>query len=204
MNTKLILIVLTMLLITAFASAEEVEERFLEPYSRGSQTFSINAGLLIPLFSLFPGGHPVTSDVYVPFEDQLSLGGTGSLEWATFLNNRWSLGVGLAGSFAFTPQENTHSLIPITANLTYNYLFNSFEIPVIFGAGFAVNRVDNLVYFGSIAKVGTGIFWNINAEWGLGIRAQYWIVPEIYFGELSEYTAYGNFLDIGLSAKFHF
>ena len=152
-----------MLLISVFASAEEAEERFLEPYSQGSQTFSINAGLLIPLFILFPN----QDDVFVSFKDQLSLGGTGSLEWAAFLNNRWSLGVGLAGSFAFTPQENTHSLIPITANLTYNFLFNSFEVPVIFGAGFAVNRVDDQVYFGSIMKFGTGFFYNVNAQWGL-------------------------------------
>ena len=189
-----------MLLIATIASTQELEEKFLEPYSQGSQTFSINAGFLLPLFILFPN----QDDGFVPFGDQLSIGGSGSLEWAAFLDNRWSLGVGLAGSFAFTPQKKTHSLIPITANLTYNFLFNSFEIPIIFGAGLAVNRVDNLVYFGSIVKAGTGFFWNINAEWGLGIRTLYWIVPEIYFGELSEYTAYGNFLDIGFSAKFHF
>ena len=189
-----------MVLITSFVSSEEDEERFLEPYSQGSQTFSINAGFLLPLFILFPN----QDDVFVPFGEQLSLGGTGSLEWATFLNNRWSLGVGLAGSFAFTPQENTHSLIPITANLTYNFIFNSFEIPIIFGAGFVVNRVDDQVYFGPIAKVGTGLFWNMNAEWGFGIRTQYWLVPEIYFKDFSDNTAFGNFLDIGLSAKFHF
>lgn len=189
-----------MLLIAAFAFTQEAEEQFLEPYSRGSHTFSINAGFLIPLFIIFPNHN----DTIVAFKDQLSLGGTGSLEWAAFLNNRWSLGVGLAGSFAFTPQGNTHSLIPITANLTYNFLFNSFEVPVILGAGFAVNRVDEQVYFGSIAKLGTGIFYNLNAEWGLGLRTQYWVVPEIYFGSNSENTAFGNFLDIGFSAKFHF
>lgn len=204
MNIKFNLIVFLMLLIAAFASAKEVKENFLEPYSRGNQTFSINAGLLIPLFILFPKGQPSSNDVFISLKNQLSLGGIGSLEWATFLNNRWTIGVGLAGSFAFTPQEKTHSLIPITANLTYNFLFNSFEIPVIMGAGFVVNKVDNLVYFGSIAKIGTGLFYNINAEWGFGIRAQYWLVPEIYFGDMSDNTAFGNFMDIGLSAKFHF
>lgn len=188
------------LLISVFSYGQETQEKFLEPYSQGSQTFSINIGLFVPLFILFPD----QDTVYVPFGDQLSLGGTGSLEWAAFLNNRWSLGVGLAGSFAFTPQENTHSLIPITANLTYNFLYKSFEVPIIFGAGVVVNQVDNQVYFGSIAKLGTGFFWNMNAEWAFGLRTQYWIVPEVYFGSQSEKTAYGNFLDIGLSAKFHF
>ncbi|MCK5673989.1 MAG: hypothetical protein KAH95_11470 [Spirochaetales bacterium] len=200
MNKIIYLIVLIILFTSVLSFAQDAPEQFLEPYSRGSQTFSINIGLLVPLFILFPN----QDDVYVPFGDQLSLGGTGSLEWAAFLNSRWSLGVGLAGTFAFTPQENTHSLIPITANLTYNYLFKSFEIPIIFGAGFAVNRVDEQVYFGSIAKLGTGFFWNMDAEWAFGLRTQYWIVPEIYFDSNSENTAYGNFLDIGLSAKFHF
>ena len=180
--------------------AQEAQEQFLEPYARGSQTFSINLGLLVPLFIIFPN----QSDLSGPFGDQLSLGGTGSLEWAAFLNNRWSLGVGLAGSFAKTPQENTQSLIPITANLTYHFLFKSFEVPIIFGAGLVVNQVDTQAYFGSIAKLGTGFFWNMNAEWAFGLRTQYWIVPEIYFSSNSEATAFGNFLDIGLSAKFHF
>jgi hypothetical protein len=200
LNKKLYLIVLLILFISVFSYAQETEEKFLEPYSQGSQTFSINLGLLVPLFILFPN----QDTVYVPFGDQLSLGGSGSLEWATFLNSRWSLGVGLAGSFAFTPQKNTHSLIPITANLTYNFIFNAFEVPLIVGAGVVVNQVDSQVYFGSIAKLGAGFFWNMNAEWAFGLRTQYWIVPEIYFDSNSDKTAYGNFLDIGLSAKFHF
>lgn len=200
MKTKLILIALILLLITAFVSAQDTTEQFLEPYSRGSQTFSINAGLLIPLFIIFQNQTPH----YVPFDSQLSLGGSGSLEWAAFLNNRWSLGVGLAGTFSSTPQKNTYSFIPITANLTYNFLFNAFEVPLIAGAGVAVNKVDTQVYFGSIAKIGTGLFWNMNAQWSFGIKTQYWIVPEIYFGSQADNTAYGNFLDINLSAKFHF
>ncbi len=200
MKTKLILIAIILLLITVFISAQDTTEQFLEPYSKGSQTFTINAGLLIPLFMVFPNQSPA----YVPFEKQLSLGGSGSLEWAAFLNNRWSLGVGIAGTFSSTPQKNTFSFVPITANITYNFLFNAFELPLFAGAGIAVNKVDNQVYFGSIAKIGAGFFWNMDAQWSFGIRTQYWVVPEIYFGSQSDKTAYGNFLDINLSAKFHF
>ena len=200
MKTKLILIALILLLITTFVYAQNTTEQFLEPYSTGSQTFSINAGLLIPLFMVFPNQTPA----YVPFGSQLSSGGSGSLEWATFLNNRWSLGVGLAGTFSSTPQKNSYSFIPITANLTYNFLFNSFEIPLIAGLGIAVNKVDTQVYFGSIAKIGTGFFWNMDAQWSFGLKSQYWIVPEIYFDSQADNTALGNFLDINLSAKFHF
>ena len=200
MNKKLYFIVLLLLFVSVFSFSQETQEQYLEPYSQGSQTFSINLGLLVPLFIIFPN----QSDQYFPFGEQLTLGGTGSLEWATFLNNRWSLGVGLAGTFASTQEENTFSFIPITANLTYNFLFNSFEVPIILGAGVSVNQVDEQVYFGSIAKLGAGFFWNKDAEWSFGLRTQYWIVPEIYFGDLSDKTAFGNFLDINLSAKYHF
>jgi hypothetical protein len=200
LNKKLPFFLLIVFFSVVSVNAQVEKENFLEPYTQGSQTFSINAGLLIPLFVFFPQ----QADTLVPLSNQLSLGGFGSLEWATYLNNRWSLGVGLAGTFSATPQSNTHSLIPITANLTYNILFNSFEVPVFFGAGFLANRVDNQVYFGMVAKLGTGLFWNMDAEWSFGIRTEYWLVPEVYFGDQAEKTALGNFLDIGLSAKFHF
>ncbi len=200
MNKKLVFFVLILFIISVSLFSQENNEKFIEPYDKGSQTFSINGGLLLPLFILFPN----QSTVYVPFGSQLSLGGMGSLEWSTYINNRWSMGIGLAGSFAFTRQENTYSLIPITANLTYNVLFSSFEIPLILGAGLGVNRVDTQVYFGPLFKTGAGLFYNVNAQWSLGIRAQYWIVPEIYFGDQANKTSYGNFMDIGLSAKFHF
>ena len=102
MNKKIISIVLLVLFVSVLSFGEDVQEQFLEPYSQGSQTFSINLGLLVPLFIYFPhqGG-------YVPFGEQLSLGGSGSLEWAAFLNNRWSLGVGLAGTFATTISKVT-------------------------------------------------------------------------------------------------
>jgi len=200
LKTKLLFVTLLILSLAVLSSAQDVQEEFLEPYSQGSQTFSINAGLLFPLFMIFPNH----SDVIESFGSQLSLGGSGSLEWATFLNNRWSLGVGLGGTFSSTPRKNTFSFIPITANLTYNFLFNSFEVPIILGAGVSLNKVDTQVYFGTVAKIGAGFFWNMDAQWAFGIRTHYWIIPEIYFGTQSENTAFGNFLDLGLSAKFHF
>ncbi len=200
MNKKIFSGILVFLFAAVLLFSQDNGENFIEPYDKGSQTFSINGAMLLPLFIIFPN----QSTVFVPFGVQLSLGGMGSLEWSTFINNRVSLGIGLAGSFAFTRQNNTYSLIPITANLTYNLLFSSFEIPFIFGAGLGINRVDKQVYFGPLIKAGTGFFYNVNAQWSMGIRFQYWLVPEIYFGDQADKTSYGNFMDIGLSAKFHF
>jgi len=173
---------------------------FVEPYSKGSQTFTMNGGLFIPLFFSFPN----LSTQFVSAKDHLSLGGTGSLEWASFISNRLSLGVELSGTFAFTTNMNTQVLIPLTAKISYLFPIGSFEIPVFFGAGIAANKVSDQVYFGPVFKPGVAAYWNMNLKWGFGVSTQYWIVPEIYFGDNSSHTSFGNFLDISLSARYHF
>ncbi|MFO7848969.1 MAG: hypothetical protein R6V67_03310, partial [Spirochaetia bacterium] len=91
----------------------EEEESFVEPYGLGSQHFTINAGFFRPLFFHFPG-NPDGADTFESAFGQLSLGGTGSLAWGSYLTSRFSLGVELAGTFSFDPNGFTHSLIPIT------------------------------------------------------------------------------------------
>ncbi len=188
-----------MVVLSGFAQITS-KAKFVEPYSKGSQTFTMNSGLFIPLFFYFPN----LSTQFVSAKDHLSLGGTGSLEWASFISNRLSLGVELAGTFAFTPNKNTHVLIPLTAKISYLFPIGSFEIPVFFGAGIAANKVSNQVYFGPVFKPGVAAYWNMNLKWGFGLSTQYWIVPEIYFGDNKDHTSFGNFLDISLSARYHF
>ena len=121
-----------------------------------------------------------------------------------FVSDRLSLGIELAGTFAFTPNMNTHVLIPLTGKVSYVFPAGSFEIPLFFGTGIAVNKVSNQVYFGTILKPGAAVYWNMNLKWGFGLSTQYWIVPEIYFGDKADKTSFGNFMDISLSARYHF
>ena len=96
----------------------EGEEEFIEPYDLGSQHFTIELGLFRPLFFHFPGASEL--DTLSTFESaltQLSLGGTGSLAWGSYLNNRFALGMELAGTFSFSPNGYIHSLIPITMRM---------------------------------------------------------------------------------------
>ncbi len=175
-------------------------EKFVEPYSAGSQTFTMSTGLFLPLFFIFPE----QSNTIVSAADHLSIGGTGSLEWASFVSNRLSLGVELSGTFDFTVNGDTHVLVPLTGKVSYLFPVGSFEIPIFFGAGIAVNKVTDQVYFGPVFKPGVAAYWNMNLKWGFGLSMQYWIVPEIYFGDQSDRTAFGNFLDISISARYHF
>ncbi len=198
---KIIVSILLSLTVLVAVNGQIVDnEKFVEPYSAGSQTFTMNGGLFLPLFFSFPYA-PTT---FVPASGHLSPGGTGSLEWADFISNRLSLGIELAGTFAFTPNMHTHVLIPLSGKISYLFPVGSFEIPVFFGAGIAANKVSDQVYFGPVFKPGVAAYWNMNLKWGFGVSMQYWIVPEIYFGDQKGKTAFGNFMDISFSARYHF
>lgn len=181
------------------------DERFIEPYSLGSQTFTINTGLMFPLFFYFPGAGEV--DGLNTFESawgQLSLGGMGSLSWGSYITPRFALGAKLSGTFAFTPQGYVHSLIPITMWAEYLFRTGSFEFPVSLQAGMVINRVQDQGYFGGIVIPGVSGYYNLNAEWGLGLSLDYFWVPEIYFGDRADSTGFGNHLELSFSARYHF
>lgn len=181
------------------------DEEFLEAYGLGSQIFTIDTGLLFPLFFHFPGadGNDEVS-TFEPAFGQLSLGGSGSLSWGSYLTPRFALGVELAGAFSFTPNGYVHSLIPITMFAEYLFKSGSFEFPVSLNGGFVINRVQEQLYMGPIVIPGVSAYYNLNAEWGIGATLDYWWAPEIYFGDKSENSAFGNYLEFGFSARYHF
>lgn len=180
------------------------DEEFLEAYDLGSQIFTIDAGLYIPLFFHFPAaGSNEDVSTFEPAFGQLSLGGSGSLSWGSYLTPRFAIGVELAGSFSFTPNGYVNSLIPITMFAEYLFRYGSFEFPVSLQGGFVINRVQDQLYMGPIAIPGISGYYNLNAEWGLGLSLDYWWVPEIYFDN-SENSSFGNFLELSFSARYHF
>lgn len=181
----------------------EEEEQFIEPYELGSQHFTINGGFFRPLFFHFPGNNDDT-DTFESSFGQLSLGGSGSLAWGSYVNNRFSLGVELAGTFSFDPNGATHSLIPITMSVEYMFRNAGFEFPVSLHGGVVFNRYKDQLYFGPVVKPGISGYYNLNAEWGLGLSLNYWWVPEIYFGEHGDNSSFGNMLDLSFSARYHF
>lgn len=181
------------------------DEEFLEAYGLGSQIFTIDAGLFFPLFFHFPAaGSNDDVSTFEPAFGQLSLGGSGSLSWGSYLTPRFAIGVELAGSFSFTPNGYVHSLIPITMFAEYLFKSGSFEFPVSLHGGFVINRVQEQLYMGPIAIPGVSAYYNLNAEWGLGATLDYWWVPEIYFGDKSENSSFGNYLELSFSARYHF
>ena len=183
------------------ACAQDVPaEESIDIYGLGDQTFSISAGMMVPLFFLGFDGSIVSS------AGHLKIGATGSLRWAGFVNNELSIGVELAGMFAPTILNRTLISIPIVGFVSYTIRFFPLEIALHPGIGVNFLRLDSDLYIGPILKPGFSFYWNFNSEWAFGLRSEYWFVPEWYFGDSppSSESTFGNFLTVTLSTLYHF
>lgn len=176
----------------------ESPDRFVPTYALGDQILAINLGMFIPLF--FYGGPSGVENT------QLTLGGTGSLHWSAFLNNNMAVGIEGGGMFALTPNRRTLFMLPLMARYTYFFRAYPWEFPVHIGAGFNFSRLEENFKVDPIVKPGFSVLWNYNAEWAFGANFSYWWVPQVYRGPdpPSEDSRYGNFMDVTLSAVYHF
>jgi hypothetical protein len=200
--TRRILLSLILVLCVSFlAFPQEVDEGEIDLYGLGDQTFSINAGVLIPLFFFGFGGEPIE-----PAAGHLKVGVVGALRWGTFLGNRLSVGAELGGMYASTVLSRTLVAIPVTGMIDYAFRFYPFEFSLHANLGVNFLRLDDDLYFGPIVRPGFSAYWNYNAEWSFGLRTEYWLVPEIYFGSdpPSTHTRVGNMMTVTFSTLYHF
>ena len=189
------------LLLTFFAaSGAYAQEETIDVYGIGDQTFSISAGTILPLFISGVDGTTVGGF------SKLSLGAAGSLRWTTFLNNEMALGVDLGGMFALTKLDRVLIMLPLSGIFTYAVRFYPFEVLLQGSLGVNFLKLEDDLYIGPIVKPGASFYWNYSGEWSFGIQAEYWFVPEVYFGNSvpSVHSAFGNFLGITLRTLYHF
>ena len=168
----------------------------------GDQVFSINAGLFIPLFMQDPSPESGKDAIS---STNLSNGGTGSLYYGAYLNNNIQLGMEIGAMFARSPNDNNFYMVPITFRGTYEIQLknNLFSIPLFVGAGMSMTSYLDEFHVDLLVKPGAGFFWNHNTSWSFGTNLSYWWVPQIYPSD-PEYTRFGNFMDVSLSAVYHF
>ena len=185
--------------------AQESDAVEIDVYGLGDQTFSISAGVILPLF--FFG---LDASDYESGFNHLRVGAAGALRWATFLGNNASVGAELGGMFESTVLTRTLISIPLTGTIDYAFRFYPFEVSIHGNLGVNFLRLDNDLYIGPIIKPGASFYWNYNSEWSFGLRAEYWFIPEVYFGSTasdlppSSHTRFGNFLTLNLSTLYHF
>jgi len=169
----------------------------------GDQVFGINAGLFVPLFFNNPSLDWGDSDAFK--STNLSLGGFGSLYYGAYLNNNVQLGMEIGAIFSGSPNKHNFYMVPITFRGTYEFQLkgNLFTVPLYLGAGINMTSYQSSFNVELILKPGAGFYWNFNSNWSFGTNMTYWWVPQIYPNE-SRYNRIGNFMDVSLTAMYHF
>ena len=161
-----------------------------EPYyDKGSQIFSITAGVTVPMMyynpsrnangeytgpelTFFPGSGPNNT--------HRTVGGIGAISYQVFLNPYFAIGGHLGFQFDFVNSGIVETTVPIFVKATYVPLQGKFEIPISLGAGLAYISYDgnSKLTFGCELEVGARYF--ITDEWGLGLNASFLVIPELY------------------------
>ncbi|MDR3247221.1 MAG: hypothetical protein LBT39_00415 [Treponema sp.] len=166
-------------------------------YSRGDQAFNISLGVTIPTVFTNADG-----DFKQSIQQNILVGGTGSLSYDYFLGSHFFVGGELQGMFASTKGDHMLFIIPINVRIGYQFVFRRFEFPLSLGLGIAPQKLQEFDYLGFFAKPKASIFFRFNPEWSFGINTAWWWVPEIT--EKRAEWIYGNFFEATIAVRYHF
>jgi hypothetical protein len=197
---KLILTVCLIILpFSIFAKNDERERRVLSlpDHELGDQFLSVNAGILLPLF--FHEFHGPNSDT------NLSVGGMTAFQWNSYLTSFFRLGLEISPSFNISPNKKPLLMLPITVKSTFVLNAGRFEFPIFLGVGINVLRYRDWKHVDFILKPGAGVVFRINANWGVGINAVYWMSfqPATKY-QPSNQSRMGNFFEFSPCLTYHF
>jgi hypothetical protein len=162
-------------------------------YTRGDKTFNISLGILPSLFFTSSGK---------TLDNHIKLGGAGSLSYNYFLNSRMFIGGVLQGSFSQTLGKNFLYMIPIGATFGYQFVLRRFEFPLsVTVGGVTVQYLTFNGYWLFIKPQASG-FFRFNSDWSFGLNIAWWFAPQ--WTKVPEKNASGHFLEVTLSARYHF
>jgi len=161
------------------------------PFLPGEQTINLGVGLHIPLFIL-PGS-----------SDELKLGGSFSFGYQYFVARGLAIGGTIAGAFNGTIGDRSLFVAPLSFRTAYWWSLHSFEFDVAAELGGYLSRLSGNGMLGPFAKVGGGAYWRATASWSFGLQSYLWLVPEVHWGDYSDFTRTGGLLEVSASAVYH-
>jgi len=167
----------------------------MDLYTRGDQTFTISLGVVFPTLFFFKDenmNHQITPPV----------GGTGSLAYYYYFNSFFFTGFEVGIMVLPTLANNALYIIPLGARAGTQFIKGRFEFPVYMSFGMAWQNYLNLGYYGIYARAGGGAFFRPIADWSFGLSTSWSWFPQ-WTNEPSKNVA-GNFVDLTLSARYHF
>jgi hypothetical protein len=103
--------------------------------------------------------------------------------------------------FASTLGENMLFMVPFGFRVGYQFVISRFEFPLSLLIGAAPTKYLDQGYFGLIIKPGASGYFRFNSDWSFGLNTNWWMVPQ--WPKDGE-NVFGNFLEITLSARYHF
>ena len=197
MKKILCVFALFLLMSAVMVSAQDqpvIEENTDDPpvyrYDLGDQIYSISAAPLINLFIWNPSAtDPVITG-------SMKVGGFISLGLDAFIDHKSSIGAELGYGFAKSSDKRLYISVPVLAKFSHFLINGEFDLPISIAVGGIYSSFEEQHYFGLMVKPEISAYWNINDEWGIGLRTAYWFIPELYFGDDSSKTTYANFLTI--------
>ena len=153
--------------------------------------------MFVPLF-LLPG--PVSLLTGNP--PHLSLGVVGSLAWAAYVAPQVRLGMDIAGDFTLSPNGNSLLMLPFVAKASYIFTAYPFEVPVTLGVGMNIVKYVDKSTIDLLLRPGVSGYWIFNSSWSFGLNLNWWF--DMKFAPNPTQSRIGNFLEISLSALYHF
>ena len=170
------------------------ERTFVAPplYAMGDKTFRISLGPIFPLVFFDAQGGTIEHRINVA-------GGTGSLGFNYFLGSNLFVGGELGLMFIGTRGENMLFMVPMGGRIGYQFILGRFEFPLSLMIGGVPQQYLELNYFGFFLKPEASVFWRFTPSWSFGLNTAWWFVPQ-----WSSHTVFGNFIELTLSARYHF
>jgi hypothetical protein len=167
-------------------------------YSRGDQIFTINLGLVFPLFFVHQD--------FGTLDNNLGMGGVGLLGWNYFLSPHVFVGGELSGMFSGTVGENNFFIVPFGVRVGYQLVLSRFEFPLSVVVGAAAQSRLQGSYIGPYVKPSVGGYFRWNPEWSFGVLAEFWWVPQLTdkIVDGKKANIHGFFLDAIIGVRYHF
>jgi hypothetical protein len=174
-------------------------------YTKGDQIFCMNAGVVFPLFFANHDGRISSGYGNGPDDMHVNIGGTGSLAYGYFLTPNVFLGGEIQGSFAGTLAEKLLFFVPVGVKAGYQFVFGRFEFPLSLLAGMATHRYSvagDPAYWGPFLRPQVSSYFRFNNDWSFGLNISWWWMPQ-WTSDVNK-NVDGHFMDIMLSARYHF
>ena len=161
-------------------------------YTKGDKTFTITIGTVFPtVFGGIDGNNHGLG----------TAGGLGSFAFTYFLNSNFSLGGELSGMFITTKGGNMFYMVPMGVRIGYQFVYKRFEFPLTLMIGGSPNLYLEENHFTLFVKSGASAFWRFSPDWSFGLNTFWWLAPQ---WPKDGPNVLGNFLELTLSARYHF